>query len=441
MLSQWKLFDNLRRSLVPVALALLLMLGWTVLLSAWFWTAVVLVILLVPSAIAALGDLADKPAEMPVRQHLAAVLRGARRHVLQALLSLAFLPYESFYSLDAIVRTIWRMLITHRRLLEWKPFSEVDLVLEQRDGTDLLASYRAMGIAPAIAAAVWIDVSLTRPAVLAVAGPILLLWGVSPAIAWWLSRPLVRRSTRLSVDQTKFLRNLARRTWAYFETYVGPDDNWLPPDNVQEHPALKVAHRTSPTNMGLALLANLTAHDFGYLSTGQLVKRTTYALRTMESLDRHKGHFYNWYDSQTLLPLPPLYVSSVDSGNLAAHLLTLRPGLTALLDAPIINRRWFDGLCDTFSILVDTAGRDPPATVAQFAPFETALALAAAARPVTLVDAWVQVEQLAASAADVATRFTASHPENADSEASFWARALAGQCAELRDELIFSRHG
>ena len=117
--------------------------------------------------------------------------------------------------------------------------------------------------------------SLINPVALAIAGPILLLWGASPAIAWWVSRPLARRSAQLTVDQTHFLRKLARKTWAYFETYVGPDDHWLPPDNVQEHPAVKVAHRTSPTNMGLALLANLTAHDFGYLSTGQLVARTT----------------------------------------------------------------------------------------------------------------------------------------------------------------------
>ncbi len=436
ILSQWKIFDNLRRSLVPAALASLLLLGWTVLLSAWFWTVVVLAILLVPSAIAALADLADKPAEMPLRQHLAAVLRSARRHVLQALLSLAFLPYESFYSLDAIVRTVWRMLITHRRLLEWKTSSEVDRALKERGRTDLLASYRAMWIAPAIAAAVWIEISVSRPLVLTVAGPILLLWGASPAIAWWLSRPLARRSARLSVGKTKFLRKLARRTWAYFETYVGPDDNWLPPDNVQEHPALKVAHRTSPTNMGLALLANLTAHDFGYLSTGQLVTRTTNALRTMGSLERHRGHFYNWYDTKTLLPLAPLYVSSVDSGNLAAHLLTLRAGLTALLDAPILNQRWFEGLSDTFSILADATG-DPPAAPAQFAPFETALALAATARPVTLVDAWVGVERLAECAADAAAKYIAAQPQDGDGKGIFWARALAAQCADLRDELIF----
>jgi len=282
MLSQWKVFDNLRRSLVPSALTLLLVLGWTVLSPAWFWTAVVVGILLVPSLIASLADLAERPPDVPLPQHLTDVERAARRHIVQALLALAFLPYEAFFCLDAIVRTIGRMLITRRRLLEWKPSSVVDRALEQRDRTDLLASYRSMAIAPAIAAALWAGLSLTDPAALTVAGPILLLWGASPAIAWWVSRPLARRSTKLTVDQTHFLRKLARKTWAYFETYVGPDDHWLPPDNVQEHPTLKVAHRTSPTNMGLALLANLTAHDFGYLSTGQLLARTTDALRTME---------------------------------------------------------------------------------------------------------------------------------------------------------------
>jgi cellobiose phosphorylase len=434
MLSQWKVFDNLRRSLVPAALTSLLLLGWTVLSPAWFWTAVVIGILLVPTVIASLSDLADKPAEMPLRLHLAAVERAARRHVVQALLALAFLPYEAFFCLDAIVRTIGRMLITRQRLLEWNPSSDVDRALEQRGRSDLLASYHSMAIAPAIAVAAWVGLSFTHATVLAVAGPILLLWGASPAIAWWVSRPLARRRVALTVDQTGFLSKLARKTWAYFETYVGPDDHWLPPDNVQEHPAVKVAHRTSPTNMGLALLANLTAHDFGYLSTGQLVVRTTNALRTMESLKRYRGHFYNWYDTQTRLPLAPRYVSTVDSGNLAGHLLTLRPGLTALCDAPILNRRWLEGMRDTFSILVDAVGKDPPATVLQF---EKVLELAAAARPVTLPGAWVQLQLLAACAADGAADFPASQPANSDSESSFWARALARQCADLRDELIF----
>ncbi|HEY6876554.1 MAG TPA: glucoamylase family protein, partial [Polyangiales bacterium] len=388
-------------------------------------------ILLLSTVIASYSDLTEKPADVRYSQHLVAVGLSARRHLLQALLALAFLPFEAFFCLDAIVRTIGRMLITRRRLLEWSTSSEVDRALEQADRTDLLASYRSMAIAPGIAVAACIAVSLINPVGLALAGPILLLWGASPAIAWWVSRPIARRRAKLTLDETHFLRKLARKTWAYFETHVGPDDHWLPPDNVQEQPVAKVAHRTSPTNMGLALLANLTAHDFGYLSTGQLVARTTHALRTMESLERHRGHFYNWYDTQALSPLAPRYVSTVDSGNLAAHLLTLRPGLAALVDAPILNRRWLEGLSDTFSILIDILDQHRPAAVLEF---EAALESAIAARPVRLTDAWVQLERLAAGANDAAAHFAANDSE---SEAGFWANALARQCSDFRDELVF----
>ena len=160
-----------------------------------------------------------------------------------------------------------------------------------------------------------------------VALPVLFLWFISPLIAWWISEPLNRREARLTSDQINFLRKISRKTWGFFETFVGPEDHWLPPDNYQEHPLAKVAHRTSPTNMGLALLANLSAWDFGYISTGQLIDRTANAFRTMEAMERYKGHFYNWYDTESLKPLLPMYISTVDSGNLAAHLLTLRAGL------------------------------------------------------------------------------------------------------------------
>ena len=432
MLSQWKLFDNLRRSLVPAASASLLLLGWTVLVPAWLWTLAVAAIYLTPCILASLPGLMAKPDEVPFRRHLACVAGAARLHVMQALLMFAFLPYEAFFCLDAIVRTLGRTLITRRRLLEWNPSSEVDRASEQRGHSGVLASYRSMAIAPAIAAGAWAAVSLTNPVVLAMAGPILLLWAASPALAWRVSRPLPRRSARLTTGQSHFLRQLARRTWGYFETYVGPDDNWLPPDNLQEYPATKVAHRTSPTNMGLALLANLTAHDFGYLSTGQLVQRTTNALRTMGSLQRYRGHFFNWYDTQTLLPLAPLYVSTVDSGNLAGHLLTLRPGLTALADTPILNPRWLEGINDTFSLLADAFGKD----TADVAPFESVLALAAHSGTATLADAWSRVEALAASAADLSARISGRRSASPDGDAEFWVHALATQCADLRDELI-----
>jgi len=432
LLSQWKLFDNLRRSLVPVASTMLLLMGWSVLAAASFWTGIIVAIIVAPAVIATLSDLAGKPDDVPFRQHLTAVERAARRHMAQALLSVAFLPYEASFCLDAIARTIGRMLITGRRLLEWNTSSEVDLALEDLGRTDLFASYRAMAVAPAIAAAAGVGLAFANFAALVVAGPILLLWLASPAIAWWISRPLPRRSARLTVEQTHFLRQLARKTWAYFETYVGPDDHWLPPDNVQEQPAISVAHRTSPTNMGLALLANLAAHDFGYLSTRQVLVRTTNTFRSMEALERYRGHFYNWYDTQTQLPLTPLYISTVDSGNLAGHLLTLRHGLIALCDAPILNGRWLEGIGDTFAVLRDTISQ----STAAVAQFERVLASAVAARPMTLVDAWTQVKLLAVCSADLVADFTAADSEGSPSETNWWVQALDRQCAEVRDELM-----
>ncbi|MDO8933925.1 MAG: cyclic beta 1-2 glucan synthetase, partial [Rhodocyclaceae bacterium] len=355
LLSQWKLFDNLRRSLVPTALTSLLLAGWLLLPSAAPWTLGVIGILLLPALCAALLDVFRKSAEVLLRQHLAAIARSLSRSCTQVAFELACLPYEAFFSLDALVRTVWRTLISHRRLLEWNPSSAADRESSARGGSELAAAYRAMWFAPAIAAAAAIHLALATPAVLVVAGPVLLLWFASPLVAWWIGRPLARPKASLSIEQTQFLRMLSRRTWAFFDRFVGPDDHWLPPDNYQEYRIASVAHRTSPTNIGLALLANLSAYDFGYLPAGELLRRTANTLRTMDGLERHRGHFYNWYDTQTLQPLPPRYISTVDSGNLVGHLLTLRGGLLALADDRIVSARLFAGLSDTLGVLADAA--------------------------------------------------------------------------------------
>ncbi|MGH2360996.1 MAG: glucoamylase family protein, partial [bacterium] len=253
---------------------------------------------------------------------------------------------------------------------------------------------------------------------------------VSPAVAWWISRPLSRREAKLTVEQTLFLRKLARKTWDFFETFVGPEDHWLPPDNYQEYRVAVIAHRTSPTNMGLALLANLSAYDFGYIPAGQLIERTANTLRTMESLDRNRGHFYNWYDTQSLQPLPPLYISTVDSGNLAGHLLTLRPGLLALPDEKILGPRWLDGLSDTLSLLVEAAGAGAPA---RFAQLHKELESAQYSRPATLMAARLCLDGLTMAASGVVSDLDAG-PEN---PAGAWAGAFARQCQAILNELTF----
>ena len=424
-LSAWKIFDNLRRSLVPPALVLLLLLGWTVLSSPRFWVLSVIGIVLIPSLIDSILDLIRKPDEVLLRQHLAAAGRCAARRFTQSAFTLACLPYEAFFSLDAIARTAVRMLWTHRRLLEWSPSSARD----QDNRTGLIVSCQTMWIGPAVATAAVIDLALSRPNVLGIAGPMLALWLVSPVVAWWISRPLARRPARLTAGQTIFLQKLSRKSWAYFETFVGPEDHWLPPDNFQEHPAAVIAHRTSPTNMGLALLANLSAYDFGYIPAGQLIERTANAFQTMEGLERHRGHFYNWYDTQSLKPLLPMYISTVDSGNLAGHLLTLRQGLLALPDHRIVEARIFDGLRDTLRILVDAAGRAAPVELAQLQKD-----LASDSLPVTLAETWQCLNGLATSAATV---FDALDADSDESQAKCWASALAQQCRRALDDLVF----
>jgi cyclic beta-1,2-glucan synthetase len=251
----------------------------------------------------------------------------------------------------------------------------------RRAWPDLTASMRAMWIGPLIAVAVALHLLLENPALLAVAGPFLLLWLFSPLIAWWVSRPLAVHKASLSDEQRMFLRRIARRTWGFFERFVGPEDHWLAPDNYQEYRIAAIAHRTSPTNMGLALLANLTAYDFGYIATGQLVERTARTLHTMAGLARYRGHFYNWYDTQTLQPLPVLYVSTVDSGNLAGHLLTLRGGLLGLADEALLTPRLFGGLGDTLGLLGESADA---AAAGALAAFRKILEDAAAAPPQSL---------------------------------------------------------
>ncbi|MBI4456872.1 MAG: cyclic beta 1-2 glucan synthetase, partial [Acidobacteria bacterium] len=425
-LSRWKIFDNLRRSLVPPVLTLLLLLGWTVLSPPLFWTLWVIAIILIPPLFVATLDVFGKGGDVLLSQHFAAVARSASRRLAQAMFTFTCLPYEAFFSLDAIMRPVWRMLVTHKRLLEWRPSGAPDG--DRR--TDIVAVCRTMWIAPAIAAGAAAYLAFSRPAALAVAGPVLGLWFASPAIAWWISRPLSRREARLTMEQTLFLRRLSRKTWAFFETFVGPEDHWLPPDNYQEHPSARVAHRTSPTNMGLALLANLSGYDFGYVSAGQLIERTANAFRTMNILKRYQGHFYNWYDTQTLEPLPPLYVSSVDSGNLAGHLLTLRQGLLTLPDDKILGTRLFEGLSDTLNILIDTAGGAAPAELAQL---QKEVESACDSHPATLATARLCLDRMAKSAEDLIHSLDAGSGSQAES----WALAFSRQCRTALDELAF----
>jgi cellobiose phosphorylase len=355
-LSRGKVLDNLRRSLVPAAVVALLVLGWLWSPHPVRWTCWVLSIYFVPPLLSSLKDLLDKPAHMPLRGHLIQVGKASGFNFARAMLAVACLPFEAFFSLDAIARTLWRLVVSRRYLLQWRPSSEAERIVD----TGVWSVVRTMWFAPAFALGVAIVLWTTASSAWLAATPILLLWATSALWMGWLGRPRARRLATLSQDQRAFLGRLSRRTWGFFEVHVDQANHWLPPDNVQDHPDLVVARRTSPTNIGLALLATLSAHDFGYLSTGQAITRVADTLRTLDTLPRYNGHFYNWYDTETLQPLLPHYVSTVDSGNLLGHLLTLRQGLLALPDQPLVSNMVFQGLSDTLDVLLETHGEPAP---------------------------------------------------------------------------------
>ena len=424
LLSQWKLFDNLRRSLVALALVIILLMGWSVLSSPCFWTGVVLSIIFLPALIISVLDAFHKSKDVLLEQHLKSVLNQTGWRFAQGAFTLICLPFEAYYSLDAILRTSVRMLISHRRLLEWGLSSD-----KENARCDLISSYQVMFINPVIAVIVFIYLTVSSPLAFRAAGPILLLWFASPAISWWISRPLTRRHPQLDPHQLFFLRKLSRKIWGFFEDLVGPEDNWLAPDNYQESRTVKIAHRTSPTNIGLGLLANLSAYDFGYLTAGGLITRTENTFRTMGTLKRHRGHFYNWYDTQSLEPLVS-YISTVDSGNLGGHLLTLEQGLLALSHDRILGFRFFEGLRDTLEVLLDSI---EDINLLRLSQLQKELELACEQNPGTLEEVYQCLERLIKFTNEVVLKLEAT----SEIEAIEWAHAFLTQCHNALNDLKF----
>lgn len=430
-LSRWKLVDNLLRSLAPAALFALLYFGWVLLPFPWLWTGAIIMIIAMPALMVASLNVFQKSEDTTWKQHLAGAADSMLRRFLLATFSFICLPYEAFFSLDAIGRAIWRLEISHRKLLEWNPSSHAS----GAPGKGLANIFRTMWVVPCTSVVSIVFFALLRPELLAAAFPVLVLWLAAPVAVWRLGLPILRKHENLSSRQIEFLRKTARKTWAFFATFIGPEDHWLPPDNVQEDPDSAIAHRTSPTNMGLALLANLSAYDFGTISAGQLLDRTANTLETMKKLDRCKGHFYNWYDTKSLSPLNPRYISSVDSGNLAGHLHVLRIGLLELADRKIIGKTCFESLADTLDILMDTAELFPGACEPdKLLELRNAPCFAAGQSYSTISAVRKALEQLNASAITVLADIEAGNSDF-ESPLRYWGQALADQCADAFREL------
>jgi len=351
-LSRWKLFDNLRRSVTPAAQMLFLLTGWWLLPTTYrggFWSWALLLLLALPTLLSLAVSFVNKPSDILFRQHLVALFIHAKTSLTQTFLHLCFLPYEAWVFSDAIIRTQWRILVSREHLLEWNP-SHLD---HQSGENSFWQTLKKMWVASALAIFIAAALLFVKSGSLPSSLPFLICWFISPYIAYRISIPRLHLTKKLSLTQDLFLRVLARKTWRFFDTYVSAEDHWLPPDNVQSEPVAVIAHRTSPTNIGLSLLANVIAFDFAYISAGELLKRTSNTFQSLDLMERYKGHFYNWYDTLNLTPLQPMYISTVDSGNFSGHLMTLQQALTDLTEQPILGRRIFIGLGDTFQALLE----------------------------------------------------------------------------------------
>jgi cyclic beta-1,2-glucan synthetase len=331
LISRWKIFDNLRRSLLPPATVALLFAAWTALPgSAVTWTAAVLLGMSFPVYPLLLRTLAGPRRHQPTAVFLRAMWEELKTALGQVALQLTFVAYQGHQMVNAIGLTLVRLTLTQRRLLEW----ETAAAAARADGAGPRLFLREMKASPAIAAIGLALILLLRPSALSAALPVLMLWAVAPLIAYELSRTVPVRRQELEAEDRQLLRLVARKTWRYFETFAGEKDHGLPPDNFQEVPDPRIAHRTSPTNIGMGLLATLSAHDLGFIHTAELVERTEKALDTVEGLEHYDGHLLNWYDTVTLTPLLPRYVSTVDSGNLAGALMALAEGLRGIAREP-----------------------------------------------------------------------------------------------------------
>ncbi len=328
LISRWKILDNLRRSLVAPALVALFMAGWTWLPGRPLdWTAMAFAAIAFPVLTRLVQLLGGPPRSQGVRVYLRASGEDLEADLARIALHLTFLAHQASDMLHAVGVTLARLWRGQGRLLQW----ETAAAVAKRHGALKVAEfYQAMRASPVIAGVALLLVIVARPAAWPIAIPILALWFAAPLIAFVLSKPVPSLRPEITEEDREYLRTVAERTWRYFDTFVTAEHHFLPPDNVQFDPEPRVAHRTSPTNIAMTLLATLSARDLGFIDTGSLIDRLERTLDTIDRLEHFEGHLLNWYDTYTLEPLVPKYVSTVDSGNLAGALLALSVGLRSL---------------------------------------------------------------------------------------------------------------
>jgi cyclic beta-1,2-glucan synthetase len=439
--SRWKILDNLRRSLLAPTLTLLLIAGWTILPHSFWWTLFALLVLAFPVYAHVTTGLLMHPRGVPWTSHFWIVWGDLRTNTAQLVIEIVFLAHQAYLMIDAIARTLHRTLSSRKHLLEWTTAAGA----EKSSKHDLPSFARFMWPAAAIAFVATILILVLRLQALPFAAPFLIAWIISPLVAFLVSRRHVEQVRELPAEERRHGRSIARRTWRFFQTFVGDEDHWLPPDNVQEEPQV-IAHRTSPTNIGLLLLLTLSAYDFGYIGLVELIERLEFTLASLEKLHKFRGHFFNWHDTRTLQPMWPHYVSVVDSGNLCGHFIALKQGCLELPDDELFNVRVITGLQDTLdavaaesSQLAASRQRTDAITIRQLrGEVQACAALLSGALPTSLTR-WSELinslNEHAAAIDDIVAALAQEHGKNEFADLRWWAGSLLHQVRAYRRDL------
>ena len=446
-IGRWKMLDNLRRSLSAPASVAALLAGWALPLhAAVVWTGFVLSTIALSTLLPVLAGIVPRRARITARSHLRALAADVGLALSQSALLVVFLAHQAWLMADAIGRTLFRLSVSHRHLLDWVTAAQAKV----SPRLDLPGFYRQMNGGVAIGIVTAIVVWWGRNDAWPVAAPLVLAWLASPAIARWTSlSPLVAGRLSVSDADARALRLVARRAWRFFETFVTAEDHMLPPDNFQEDPKPVVAHRTSPTNLGLYLLSAVSARDFGWAGTTETVDRLEATLATMGRLQRFRGHFYNWYDTRDLRPLDPQYISSVDSGNLAGHLIALAIACREWIRRPQAGPESFaaieDGLNLTRESLRGLSDDRRTQTITRHQLDDALDALAATLREDPLLQHHVSPEDVAARLAvaapqattmvDIARTLASERGDDAGAEMLFWAEATIASIESHRRDV------
>jgi len=348
IVSRWKIFDNLRRSVTPVAMLLFLLFGWILLPgSALIWTAAVFGIVAFPIYSSFSTDVFRRPERVGWKLYFEKLRADLRMNTLQSVTSFLFLPHRVYVSLDAISRTLYRLFFSHKKLLEWTSASQVEREMNE----SMMGYWKKMW--PNI---FWAGLSLLLVAifddpVLFIAMPICIAWILTPQLAFFLEKEPKKEQEELKQKDLEELKGYARRTWHFFEQYMNEEHSWLPPDNVQEDPYVGPVGRTSPTNIGLALVAIVVAYEMGYITLSEMIERLEKTLDSTQMLDRYRGHLYNWYSTRLGEVLSPSYISTVDSGNFAASLIVVQQYLQQLGQKRWPNSVFWEGLNETIDVI------------------------------------------------------------------------------------------